>query len=320
MSELYQTLPGGITRIDTGYIRPGFAASYLMEVDGKAVFIDTGPQLALPRLLGALQHRGLHPEAVESVMVTHVHLDHAGGAGALLAHLPNAHLLVHPKGARHLIDPGKLQAGAMAVYGEETFRKTLGGITPVAAERTVTPEDGEAFILNQRRLVFLHTPGHAHHHMCIWDPETGGIFSGDAFGISYREFDSQAGIFLFPATTPVQFDPEMSRRSIERLVAMDPQWLFLTHFGRVRFRPHLAEVLQHQLRRYVELAQETLFKGQQRCKQLEKKLETESLDRLATLGAPLTREEHRNLLAMDHHINAQGLQVWMDRRVNTPPR
>ncbi|MBF0461004.1 MAG: MBL fold metallo-hydrolase [Magnetococcales bacterium] len=301
----------GITRIDTGYLRPGFAASYLLVEAGEAVFIETGPSHAVPVLLAALAQKGLTPEAVRAVLVTHVHLDHAGGAGELLRHLPRAELLVHPRGLRHLLDPAKLQAGAEAVYGRERFQTLLGGIHPADPQRTRATADQEQFLLSGRALTLLHTPGHALHHQCVWDAASGGLFSGDAWGISYRVFDQGGDVLLFPATTPVQFDLEASHQTLDRLAALSPDWIFLTHFDRISFAPRLTERLHLLLDRFAAL-------GRAHQHQRDPAGLTEALHHLlwaegSRPASPVTAAVGRDWLAMDCALNAQGLQEWLRR-------
>lgn len=314
MSIDYRELDFGLTRIDVHYMRPGLAASYLVVEQGRAALIETGPQLAVPRILDTLKRKSIPRENVEAVIVTHVHLDHAGGAGLLLEKLPNAKLYVHPKGARHVVDPSKLLKSAQLVYGAERFTKILGGLTPAPADRTITPADEGRFFLAGREFVFIHTPGHANHHMCIWDTKSRGLFSGDALGISYRELDGPGGKFLFPATTPVQFDPKNSLASIDRLVAMRPDWLHLTHFDSIPFEMSLVADLKKQLDGYAQAAwgirADTLVDKDQR---LLEDIKTLSRERLAVIGCPLTFEESSMVLAMDWEINVQGLNNWLDR-------
>src|SRR5262249_7769502 len=154
------------------------------------------------------------------VLLTHVHLDHAGGAGLLLQSLPNARAVIHPRGARHLIDPAKLIAGSIEVYGEQKFRELYGDIVPISQERVWIAEDGLRVTLGgSRELELIHTPGHALHHYCIVDRAAQAIFSGDTFGVSYREFDTARGEFIFPTTTPVHFDPVALHGSVDRLMS-----------------------------------------------------------------------------------------------------
>ncbi len=195
-----QPFPLGIDLIDTGFQRPQFDASYLLIDAQRAAFIDTGTNTSVPRLLATLSARGLGPEAVDWVIVTHVHLDHAGGVGQLMQHLPHARLLVHPRGAPHLIDPTRLIAGAQAVYGEQAVTRAYGTLVGVASERVTQSHDGMTLQLGTRILQLFDTPGHARHHHCIWDARSQSIFTGDTFGLSYPELDTPKGIPLHTST------------------------------------------------------------------------------------------------------------------------
>ena len=213
----FQTHADGLYVIDTGFERDLFDAAYLLvSPEGRAAFIDTGHNAAVPRLLATLAALGLRVEAVDWVIPTHVHLDHAGGAGLLMEQLPNARALIHPRGARHLVNPLALVEGARAVYGAEVVKATYGDIRPIPAERVVESHDDMTVQLGSRALRLIDTPGHARHHHCIWDEASRGWFTGDTFGISYREFDSADGAWIFPSTTPVQFEPEALRSSVQR--------------------------------------------------------------------------------------------------------
>ena len=219
----------GISAIDTGFFRPQFDASHLILHNGRAAFFDVGTNSSIPRLLDALKAKNLSVEAVDWVILTHVHLDHAGGAGLLMQQLPNAKLVVHPRGARHMVDPSALIAGATAVYGAEEIARSYGTLVPVPAERVVEASDGHVVDLSGRELLCLDTPGHARHHICIWDAMSRAFFTGDTFGLSYREFDTDKGAFIVPTSTPVQFEPDALHASIDRMLCFEPQQMFLTH-------------------------------------------------------------------------------------------
>ncbi|MBF0453473.1 MAG: MBL fold metallo-hydrolase [Magnetococcales bacterium] len=313
MNRDYHDLPYGITCIDTHYNRPQMAASFLLVEQGKAAFIETGPLLAVPRLMEGLKRVGLKPQDVEAVIVTHVHLDHAGGAGELMRCCPSAKLYVHEAGADHMIDPTKLKASAMAVYGEELFKAALGDIIPTPEERVVKPGDGETLSIGGRVLHFYDTPGHARHHFCVWDPTSQGLFTGDAFGISYREFDGGSRPFIFPPTTPVQLDPERFHQSLDRLAALKPKWLYLTHFGALPYQPEFLSSLHTQLDQYVAMAKKARIQGVSNHQQLLSDLRKQALTALKELNAPIDNTLAVTLLASDQEINAQGLEVWLDR-------
>ncbi|MFM7505592.1 MAG: MBL fold metallo-hydrolase [Rubrivivax sp.] len=303
---------GGVHAIDTGFHRDHFDSAWLVVHEGRAAFIDTGTHFALPRLLGALDALGLAREAVDWVIPTHVHLDHAGGAGSLMAVLPNATMLVHPRGERHMVDPSALWAGAMAVYGEAEMARSYGQVTPVPAQRVRASSDGQVLDWAGRGLMLIDTPGHARHHHCVWDPLTQGWFTGDTFGLSYREFDTAAGAWIVPTSTPVQFEPEALRGSIERLLAKAPRCMYLTHYGRVDDVPRLGRLLLGLLDEMVALgeSQRDAAARHEALKQGQVDIFTRSL---RAHGVAFTEARIAELLAIDLELNAQGMAVWLDR-------
>jgi glyoxylase-like metal-dependent hydrolase (beta-lactamase superfamily II) len=302
----------GITAIDTDYVRPRLAASHLVVEDGHAAFVDTGTTLSVPNLLAALEARDVARDEVDWVLTTHVHLDHAGGAGALMGHLPNARCVVHPRGARHLADPAKLIAGSIAVYGEARYHELYGEIVPVPAERMMIPADGDRVSLGRRRLELIHTPGHALHHYCIVDLDTRRIFPGDNFGISYRDFDVGGREFIMPTTTPVHFDPDAMLASIDRLMSYRPVAMYLTHYGEVRDLARLADELKRRVTAFARLGRDhaaardrtAVLRGEMF------RLLSGWLDEHGYSGGPA--ERHR-LLDEDVDLNVQGIEVWLDR-------
>ena len=312
--SLYRDLDHGITTIDTAYQRPELAASHLLVQDSRAAFIDVGTALAVPRLLKALEDKHIPAKNVDYVIVTHVHLDHAGGAGALLRHLPHARLVVHPRGARHMIDPSRLIAGATAVYGKAIMQSRFGEILPVAADRVI--EAGDEFTLSvaNRPLRFVDTPGHARHHFCVADETSRGIFTGDTFGLAYPQFRTARGAFIFPTTTPVQFDPDALHASIDRLLASGPARLYLTHYGVVEDVARLGADLHRRIDALVALALNTDGDGEARHRRLVRDLQDYFLGELAAHGVSLSNTKSMELMAMDLELNAQGLIVWLDRR------
>jgi glyoxylase-like metal-dependent hydrolase (beta-lactamase superfamily II) len=308
--------PDGITAIDTGVLRARFDASHLLVSGGRAAFVDTGTNDSVPRLLAALAVKGLAPEHVDYVLLTHVHLDHAGGAGSLMRALPKAIAVVHPRGARHMIDPAKLTEGAIAVYGEGEFRRTYGDIVPIPAERIRTVADGERIDFRGRVLEFIHTPGHALHHYCIVDRAAQAIFSGDTFGVSYREFDTARGAFIFPTTTPVQFDPDAAHASIDRLMSYHPQAIFLTHYSRVLELERLARDMHECLDGFVRIGNECEHL-EHRTRAMRERMAEFLNARLDAHGLPRDDARRDALLEPDVALNVQGLEVWLERRRRT---
>lgn len=302
----------GIYAIDTGYVRPRLDASHLIVGEGGVAFVDTGTSHSVPRLLAALAALGFDPRQVEYVLLTHIHLDHAGGAGKLMQSLPDAELVVHPRGARHMIDPQKLVAGTRAVYGESEFRRLYGEIPPIPAERIKEVADGEKLSLGGRELEFIHTRGHADHHYCIVDPQSCAVFSGDSFGVSYRDTDTAQGAFIFPTTTPVHFDPHAAHASIDRIMSYGPEAIFLTHYSKVTDLVRLAHDLHADLDSFVKIA-ERCEGEEERTQLIADAMRDHLWRRLDAHGFAGTDREREDILGMDIELNAMGLDVWLSR-------
>lgn len=306
-------LGDGIWCIDTGYHRAHYDAAYLLVDGGRAAFWDTGTNFAVPRLLATLQALGLPRDAVDWVIPSHVHLDHAGGAGLLMQQLPAARALLHPRGLRHLVDPSALQQAVLAIYGAEAVARDYGTLLPVPAERITATEDGMVVTLGTRRLEFAHTPGHAQHHHCLWDERSGGWFAGDTFGVSYREFDTARGPWLMAISTPVQFDPPALRESVQRLLARQPRCMYLTHYGRVGDIPRLGPDLLRGIDRLVALGRASPA-GPGRDERLRAALQTQVQADARAHGCAQDDAAIAAALDLDLTLNAQGLGIWLDRQ------
>jgi len=306
----YQELGNGITCIDTMLHRPGLASCYLLQHKGMAGFIDTGTNNSVPILMEVLRRKRIAVEDVAYVMPTHVHLDHAGGAGGLMQELPNATLLVHPRGARHLIDPDKLEQGSLAVYGEQAFAKMFGRLIPVAANRVQEVSDGFELDFNGRKLLFLDTPGHARHHYCVFDETSAGLFSGDTFGVSYPELNNGRARFIFPPTTPIQFDPIAWPLTLDRLMALQPDKIFVTHYGMHKNVKPLERLLRHTIQDYADTAEE-YSSLENRSQRICGALLQSAVNYLLDQQCGVELETIKSLLGMDMELNAQGLDHWL---------
>lgn len=320
MAARYQDLGGGIYCIDTDLYRPQLAACYLIREGDAVAFVDTGTYHTVPLLMEVLAELGLGADNVRYVIPTHVHLDHAGGAGELMACCPNASLIVHPKGAQHMIDPSRLQAGATAVYGEEGFVRDYGKLVAVPAERVIAAEDGYVIDLNGRLLTFLDTPGHANHHGCIFDQRTASCFTGDTFGISYREFDTAQGVWMFAPTTPVAFSPDEWLVSLDKLAALQPSAMLLTHYGRVTDVAGLMVKLRNSIQSLAALALEHADQLEGRVETLRERILGVWYEEIYAHGSDLSKGDIGQLLAVDLELNAQGLDVWLKRLAKSKPR
>ena len=280
------------------------------DESGQAVLTDVGGDVA-----HVLQETAKRQLQLQAVWLTHGHLDHAGGAGSMMAAFPGARLVVHPRGVRHMAEPARLVAGVSAVYGEEYVRRVYGEIVPVPAGRIIAAPDGHVVSLVGRELLCIETPGHARHHICIVDRRTGGIFSGDLFGLSYREHDVAGRAFIFPTTTPTQFEPEAMHASIDRLVSFHPEAIYLTHYSRVRDVAALAGDLHRRLAAIVAIAEEGVAgSGEQRHGALKDELTRYLLAELRAHGCPLPEGRALEIWEADLELDAQGLEVWLDSR------
>ncbi len=304
---------GGVIAVDSGLFGRERVACYVLEAADQVALIEVGANSSADRILSVLERRGWRPGQVSHVIVTHVHLDHAGGSGRLMQLLPNAVLVVHPRGARHMIDPSQLEAGTRAVYGDAVFDEKYGHLIPVPPERVITMEDGDTLAIGQRVLLFRDTPGHAKHHFCVWDEQTRGWFTGDTFGVSYRDTDTRAGAIVFPTTTPVQFDPEALISSVRRLMELAPDYMYLTHYGRVGDTGRLAAQMIAGVRKLVEIAERNLG-SVNRCADIE----AEMLDWLYAAcrmhGVSLPHDQLVDLLEVEVKLNTQGIEYWLDHR------
>jgi glyoxylase-like metal-dependent hydrolase (beta-lactamase superfamily II) len=303
----------GIYAFDAGYVRHQLAAVHLVVDHGRAAFIDNGSNASLPRAQRALTELGLAPEDVDYVIVTHIHLDHAGGSGAYMQAFPHAKFVVHPRGARHMIDPTKLMAATEEVYGKENAQRLYGTLIPVPAERVIETSDGMVLRLGRRELAFYDSPGHAKHHVFIHDRAANGIFTGDTFGIAYREMAAPDGRpFVFPCPTPSQFDPVDWRDSVEHMIALQPEAVYLTHFSRIAPPRPLAADLLRRIDDCVRLTQEAVREaaGGDALPLLKQKLGDYLVSEAQAHGTPLPRAEILKLWEMDIDLDAQGLLIW----------
>jgi glyoxylase-like metal-dependent hydrolase (beta-lactamase superfamily II) len=302
----------GVSAIDADYLRPGLAAIHLIRENGQAALVDTGTSSSVANVMNALGEKNLAPADVTYVFLTHIHLDHAGGAGEFMHRFPNAKLVVHPRGSRHMADPARLIASAMTVYGEAEFRRLYGDLRPVDPNLIIEAPDGFRLDFNGRPLLFLDTPGHARHHYCIFDERYRSFFTGDTFGISYREFDVDGMEFVFPTTTPVQFDPAAAHASLDRLMSYRPSHAFLTHYGRIGHLARHAAEMHNLIDAHVAAALKLRDRGPGRLAALTEELGELLLRRILDHGCKLPEEEIRNLLDLDVRLNAQGLENWLD--------
>lgn len=298
------SLDSSVITIDCHYLRPKFAAAFLIIENDRAIFIENNTVNATPLLLAALGNHYVKPENVDYLIVTHAHLDHAGGTSELLKYCPNAKVLAHPKAARTLANPERLIQSAKKVYGEEHFFKLYGEINSIPNEKIHSVKDGESLTWQNRTFTFFYTLGHASHHVCIYDSKSEGVFTGDAFGLCYPELQGN-GLFILPSTSPIDYDPLDAKMSVEKICSYNPKKLFLTHFGETT---EVAEA-KKQLLRNLDLHEEQLQWAKANLAlgdQLSIKIE----QRLKALYS-----ENSEFLKLDIELNAQGIAIAAKREL-----
>ncbi|EXI85164.1 MAG: hydroxyacylglutathione hydrolase [Candidatus Accumulibacter sp. BA-94] len=304
-----------IHAVDAGYVRPLLAAIHLIVEKGRVAIVASGSNASVQPLLDALTALDLSPAAVDYLILTHIHLDHAGGAGSLMCLLPNARLLVHPRGVAHMLDPSRLVAGVTAVYGAAAVSRLYGEILPIAGHRIIAATHGLQVDLAGRELLCLDTPGHARHHISILDQRSASFFTGDIFGLSYRELDRDDRQFIFPTTTPVQFDPAAMHASIDLLLSHRPQVMYLTHYSQVRDVAAKAARLHELIDAHVGIARAAQAAGSQRQARIRAGLQELLLSETERFGCQLPTAQVLDIFATDLDLNAQGLAAWLDSPV-----
>ena len=301
----------GVFRADVCYPAPESTAAYLIADGGRGALIDCGAKAGVPAVAAMIEAAGLAPEDVDFIIPTHAHLDHCAAAGTLAQMLPRATVAVHPAAAPHLKDPdAKLVPAARALYGDDFFAKHYGEILPVPAERIREMADGESLKTGARILRTPHTPGHAWHHLSVWDETGGVIFSGDAMGVSYRNFDAESGgPMAVPSTPPNQFNPEATRASIEKMRDLKPDLAALAHFGEIRFTPDIAALALEIMERWMADAK-TLDLSDGDDAALTARLTNQMRTALAeTTGADIGRVAER--FRLDLLLCSAGMLHWL---------
>lgn len=291
---------------------PGRTGTYVIEEE-QLTLVETGPSPSIPYILDGLKQLDLDPVHVKYIIVTHIHLDHAGGAGVLLKSCPNASVVVHPRGARHLANPSKLIAGARAVYGSK-FDELFEPIVPIPGDRLIVKEDGETLAIGpDRELTFWHTPGHAAHHFSIYDPVSNGIFTGDTAGIRYHQTsDLNMEPFYLPSTSPNQFDPEAMIASIRRFRNSKADRIYFGHFGMTTDVNKVYEQVTNWIPHFVAAGEQALADGEGATR-ITEKLRSMVNQYLTDLRVPENHDVH-TILKLDLEVCAMGIADYLQKR------
>ncbi|OUM88166.1 MAG: MBL fold metallo-hydrolase [Bacillus thermozeamaize] len=279
--------------------------------------IETGPSRSIPYLLQGLEQLNIRPEEIRYIIVTHIHLDHAGGAGLLIQHCTNAKVIVHPRGARHLVDPSRLIAGAKMVYGDK-FDELFAPILPVPEERILIKGEGDTLTIGPgRTLRFLDTPGHALHHFSIYDPVSHGVFCGDTAGIRYSHLEADGIPFFLPVTSPNQFDPEAMLASIERFKTMNLSRLYYGHYGMTTQVDEAIRQVVHWLPRFLEESEKIFTENAGTVVQLVDLISQRLMDIIRKeLSEKGIQDSHPvyQILMMDAQVSAMGLVDYLSKK------
>lgn len=301
--------------IDTHFMEVSQLSGTYVIQDEHIALIESGPSPSVPYILAGLEKLNIKPEAIHYIIVTHIHLDHAGGVGVLIEHCPQAKVVVHPRGARHLADPSRLIESAKAVY-QEKFTRLFHPIKPVPEERLLIKEDGETLALgSERTLHFIDTPGHARHHFSIYDPVSKGIFAGDSFGIRYPKLEALGGQLYIPVTTPNQFDPEAMKHSMERMMALGIERIYLGHYSMVNQVSKVHQQVTAWLERFVREGEEAYAKNLSVQQLADRLLKLLLDDQKARYGVQIpTDSQLFASIAGDAHLNAMGIYDYLSKQ------
>ncbi len=301
----YQYLQQGVYHLDAFYINPGVASFYCIVHQQDIAIIETGTSHSVPYLQQFLKDLNLSVDQVKYIIPTHVHMDHAGGAGAMMQLCPNAQLIIHPRGARHMIDPTKLVAATKQVYGVEMYNKVYGEIPAIDESRVISAAHESCYCLGDRELLIIDTPGHAYHHFCVVDSYSNGIFTGDTFGLSYPDILHHNKRIVFPTTTPVHFNPEALLKSVDLLMSFQPERMYMTHFNILPDPASLVDQLKSSIEDFVELTESIKPVDDSFLPDMIK-----AMSQLFSEQFDISDEMLKTKLAMDLKLNSQGLMVW----------
>lgn len=289
--------------------------AYIIK-DDKIALIETASSPSIPYILEAFEELHIPLHQVDYLIVTHIHLDHAGGAGLFMEKCPNAKLLVHPKGMRHLIDPSRLIASARSIYGEK-FDALYDPIVPVAAERVEEIIDGSSLSFGQSNVTFYHTRGHADHHISMLESSTNGLFVGDTTGVYYPQLKDEAFQLILPSTSPNQFDPDLMEQSIQLYETLHAQQLYFGHFGAFDCPQHAYAQVRYWLPIFIEEGKRAMAVKEgfeEQSQYLEERLNARVAQYVFDKGIPIAHPVF-DVIALDVHVGAMGVIDYLTKQI-----
>ena len=295
MPGIYEAVRG-VTGVDTKMAgRARITSGYLLRGDEPAL-IETGPTTSSEAVIETLTSLGLRGTDLAHIVVTHIHLDHAGGVGRLAQAFPTATIWVHERGAPHLADPARLVRSAARVYGERKLQDLFGPVDPVPADRLRSVGEGDRIPLGGRSLEVLYTPGHASHHVALVDSESGALFVGDALGVHLPDVR-----VLRPVTPPPDVDVERGVESIERIRRRAGPVLLFSHFGPVEEADELCHLAAERLQKWADIVRKGLR-------------DTEDIDRIAALLERETASEFDD--SVEDYPDREGYEILSTTQIN----
>lgn len=287
--------------------KPARSSAYVI-LDDQPTLVETGSTRSHSALVEGLKELGLTPVDLQHVIITHVHLDHAGGVGPLMEKAENATLYCHPRAARHVIDPSRLESGARMVYGDG-LEQIFGPLKPVPASRVQPVDDQFQLPIGRHTLTFYDTPGHARHHCCVVDDLSRGIFSGDMLGIRYAEqYTGWPFVYGMPSTTPSDFNPAVMRATLARLQKLDLARVFHTHFGLTKPAREAFDFSRRGLDVIERVVQD--LSSEPNYQEIHALLTSAIQDDIRELGYAV---DNVNPLSLDIWLNSQGILVYLQK-------
>lgn len=275
--------------------------------------IETSASPSVPYIIQGLKELGYSPKDIKYIIVTHIHLDHSGGAGLLLQECPEATVVVHPKGKRHLADPSRLIAGARVVYGEK-FDTLFDPILPIPENNILVMNDRDTLsISDDLTLTFYDTPGHSNHHFSIHHSRVNGMFTGDTTGISYKSLLRDGVEVYLPSTSPNQFDPHKMQGSIDLYKSLNLDFIFFGHYGMSSNPNEVYKQVSFWIQEFVRIAEYYV----EQTETMEKQVESTTNGLLKAIQASLRErqvpDDHivYKIIQMDMEVSAMGLVEYV---------
>lgn len=285
-------------------------------VENDITIVETSSSPSIPYILNGLKQLKIDPNEIRYIILTHIHLDHAGGAGLFLQHCPNATIVVHPKGARHLVDPSRLIAGAKMVYGDK-FDKLFNPILPIPEDKLIVKHDGETLKIGKDcTLTFIDSPGHANHHFSIFDPISNGIFTGDTIGIYYQELKKDGIEFYLPTTSPNQFNPKKMLESADKIEKLNVDAIYFGHYGMSTNVKEVFRQLKFWIPVFVEAAMYSQKRTNDQTEQMNltvSKLNSQIREYLSAKQVPENHSVYE-ILTLDLEVCSMGLIDYLNKK------